>query len=134
MYAPCIICQSAGATGRNWQLMEKRTPWEAAAWVFVQRCGFLQAAIQCLLLALQIHALLAEPVRVAQRVAGGIERGGAGTGPEARSPHRVGYLRSYVPTIRFMPMTCGSIFSSSSHSVKPLGRSVFSSNASTQKK
>ncbi len=60
---------------RKWRLIEAAGPMEPLSGVHVQRCGLSLAEAEGLLVALQIHGRLPEPLRVAHLIAGGVTTG-----------------------------------------------------------
>lgn len=61
--------------GRKWRIIERLSPMEAAAGVFIQRAGIEFEAAQTLVAALALHSRIPEPLRAAHLIAAGIERG-----------------------------------------------------------
>jgi len=60
---------------RKWKLVEAAGPMEPIAGLYVQRAGITPEQARQLLLRLAIHGALAEPLRVAHLIAGGIASG-----------------------------------------------------------
>lgn len=60
---------------RKWRLIEAAGPMEPIAGVYVQRAGIGLTEAERLLMSLQLHGRLPEPLRVAHLIAGGVTTG-----------------------------------------------------------